>query len=249
MSLLLAIPLLVAQAQIEESEAEVASTTEPVEETIVEETPAEKVASTTEDMVGAEVVEESETATSTSETTKMPSETSPIEESTAASSTSESVEEPTEDTASSTSEIIEDIASSSEPMLSEPIFEESPSEEPLALQTSVKMDAHYALGDTIRAQIKFKNQTCRECKRSTASTTVTAYYTPLYPNDGPDSNEIGPHFGERSFEIIEAGPWRSQTFDWSGATDASGEFYFVVIIDPENKANMHSLYRSQFSIE
>jgi|CXWL01.1.fsa_nt_gi hypothetical protein len=116
-------------------------------------------------------------------------------------------------------------------------------EEPFVLQPAINFDVR---GNTISANIALENLTCRSCEKVLPDLDVVAYYTAWYPNDG-DFKEVGVHFGEQSFTMASLAKWTKRDISWT-AEAVPGNYYFVVVIDPQNTNGAYRLYRSEFSI-
>ena len=96
-----------------------------------------------------------------------------------------------------------------------------------------------------------RNATCRFCEHTTPETTIKAYYTPWYPNDGV-STESGIRFGEQILIVPPMQQWEILPIQWSGIASTTGRYYFTAIIDPDNllaEANENSnITRHEFFI-
>jgi hypothetical protein len=136
-------------------------------------------------------------------------------------------------------DVASSTASSTEPVA------DPPPEEPFVLQAAVTLHVE---GSSISADIQLENLTCKACEKVLPAAQVKAYYTPWYPNDGPDLKEVGERFGEQEVEVSDVALWSSRAMTWSASDIAPGRYYFVVVVDPENAIGAYRMQRMEFAI-
>lgn len=120
-----------------------------------------------------------------------------------------------------------------------------PAEEPLVLQPEVYLTIN---GSKLGAHVTITNLTCRHCDKVSPNVPVKIYYTPWYPNDGPDNVEaVDSRYGAGDFNTAAVSAWDSDAMDWTTEVGTPGHYYFVVIVDPDNINGVYRMHRSEFS--
>lgn len=117
--------------------------------------------------------------------------------------------------------------------------------EPFVLQPAVTL---HISGLSMAADIELENLTCKACEKALPELDVLTYYTPWYPNDGPDLKEVGQHFPEQGINVSDIALWSSRSMTWSAADISPGRYYFVVVVDPDNTIGAYRMHRSEFAM-
>ena len=116
----------------------------------------------------------------------------------------------------------------------------------LVLQPQIEM---VKSGKRIDVNFKIENLS-EDIKASPDSVPVSVYYTPWYPNDGPDNVEEVDSKKEKSEFSIQSMNAKDSSSVLSWSKDLPpGHYYLVVVVDPENKFDAYQMQRTEVIVE
>jgi hypothetical protein len=220
---LIAVPFLIAQAQSDETEA-VAG--EVLGETVAN--PVEPETAPEQQQISEET-QPAPDASSDPETTQEATAPETPQAQEGATTTPATTELPTNTASSSAEE-------------QKPVEPYVPPEPTFVLQPAVKLSV---AGNTVSADIQLENLTCKACDKVLPDLDVIAYYTSWYPNDG-EILENG-QSAVQELTVSNLANFAKRDMTWS-AQVPPGHYYFVIVVDPQNKHDAYRVHRSEFTI-